>query len=187
MKIFKKYIPLIFTLFLAKVDTYGQLIAIENLQKNELTIGIENEIIIVVENIPCSQILIKTKDGLIKKAKDRCHYSIVPLNRYTNLEVYKRVKGKLVPIGTKYFISRYFEPTLMISIGNKVREITIAELKEVNELHLYVPDMIWNAESIFKIEKFQVDLLTSNNELIVRIMNCALEINFKGKYICRNK
>ncbi len=188
MKLFKKYIPLIFTLFLAKVDTCGQQIAVENLQKNELTIGIENEIIIFVENTPCSQIVIKTSNGLIKKAKDRCHYSIVPLSHSTTeLEVYKRMKGKLVFIGYKYFKSKLFEPTPIVGIANKLSETTtIQELTEVNELDLSVTDLCMGAETFFKIEKFQVDLLTSNNELIASYNNFGKVFSDELKNALRN-
>lgn len=98
----KKYL-FTFVLMLAVFSNLNaQEIAVENTVQNVLTVGIDNEIILLVENIPSSEIELKLDNGFIKKTELRNHFIIVPMSiGKTTHQIFKRNNRKLILIGSR--------------------------------------------------------------------------------------
>ncbi len=167
-----KYISIIIIVLYSAVHSFGQTVVVENLRENNLTRGIDNEIIIAVENVPCSEIEIETNNGLIKTSEKSCHFILVPLSRSTlTIEIYRRINGQLTFLDERQFRTKEFQHRLFICIENRLRELTLKDLNRAYKVKLLAENFDWDAESVFKIEKFKVDLKYRNNEEVKKIEN----------------
>lgn len=172
MKPFMNYISIIIIVLYSSVRSFGQTIVVENLRENNLTIGIDNEIIIAVENVPCSQIEVETNNGLIKSSKKCGHFLLAPLTKWpVTIKIYRRTNDQQIFLGERKFRTKEFPTRLFICIENRLREITLKELNRANKVLLFAENFDWDAESVFKIEKFTVDLIYNNENEIKKIEN----------------
>lgn len=116
----------------------GQVVVLENIMENNLTIVAYNEIIIVADNVPCSEIEIKTNNGLIKEGNNNCHFILIPTNNSkATIEIYKRTEGQLNFIDKRKFTTKAFQPRIFISINTRFNEITLEELNQTDYVIIY--------------------------------------------------
>lgn len=165
----KKYL-FTFVLMLAVFSNLNaQEIAVENTVQNVLTVGIDNEIILLVENIPSSQIRLKLDNGFIKESELRNHFIIVPMNiGKTILQIFKKNNGKLILIGSRTYRTHY--PMLNVKLGKSTKQIHISELEKCNQISLFVPNLDWNPEPTFNIVRFKLEFIFQG-----KIQNISLE------------
>ena len=172
MTMLNKYIFIIIIALYSPVGVLCQMVVVENLRENNLTRGIDNEIIISVENVPCSEIEVETNNGLIKKSQKSCHFILVPLSkRSVNIKIYRKKNGQITFLDERQYRTKEFQNRLFIGIDNRLKEITLNELRQSNKVTLYAENLDWDAESVFKIEKFTVDLIYNNKDEIKKIEN----------------
>lgn len=172
MTILNKYISIIIIALYSSLDCVGQTVVVENLRENNLTRGIDNEIVISVENVPCSEIEVETNNGLIKTSQKSCHFILVPLSKWSvNIKIYRNKNGQITFLEDRQYRTKEFQNRLFIGIDNRLKEITLNELSQSNKVTLYAENLDWDAESVFKIEKFTVDLIYNNKDEIKKIEN----------------
>lgn len=172
MTLYIKYILILLIVLCSSACSFSQTIVVENLRENYLTLGIDNEIIISVENVPCSEIEVETDNGLIKTSKKCGHFILVPLSKWpVTIKIFRKTNGQLTFLEERKFRTKEFQTRLFICIENCSKKITLMELKQAYKAMLFAEGFDWDAESVFKIEKFKVDLIYKTKDEIKKIEN----------------
>jgi hypothetical protein len=83
----------IFTIFTV-LSAYSQKTSIEATKSNFLFPEIDNPITVIVENVPCDQLILETDNGVITRSKG-CNFSIAPkLIGESNISIVRKSNKK---------------------------------------------------------------------------------------------
>jgi hypothetical protein len=143
----------------------GQTVAVSNIKENRLYLGIDNPLEVVVENLKCNSILIKTDNGKIEG--ESCKYRIAPAKiGRANISVYK-LKGKdTTLIVTKEFrVKNIPKPTAKIagkSFGTIKKNLLAAQYGIKAELDDFDFDIHFNVSS------YSVIVVSNQDSIFVR-------------------
>lgn len=127
LRISKKIISTCIFLLLS-IYSFSQKIAVENKRFNTAYPGISNDISIIVEGVPCNELIITTDNGIIKGAD--CDYQYIP-DHFGVAKIYikRKVKSDTLSLGERvYRVVRF--PKQNASVGrHKSGKISAGELK----------------------------------------------------------
>ncbi|MFN7119082.1 MAG: GldM family protein [Saprospiraceae bacterium] len=112
---------------LLTISLFSQKIAIENKKFNIAYPGIGNFFTIMVENVPCNELIITTDNGMIKGMD--CEYEFIP-NSIGIAKIYikRKVKSNIVTLGERVYRIMRFPATAYIG-RYKSDKIKATELK----------------------------------------------------------
>ena len=105
--------------------------------KTYLLLNLDNPIEIINQNIPCSNIIVHTNNGSVKKSNnDRCYYILKPSNSgKLTLSVYKKIKTDSLLITKKEFrVKPLFKATAHIAVWGYKGDISKEHLINLREI-----------------------------------------------------
>lgn len=117
--LYVKNLLIIIFLLLFIPNVFSQRVAIANDKMNVFYKGVDNPLTIVVENVPCSKLIVNSECGDIKMISDSCHYVFMAdstCQTETKIKVGINENGTANWIGSKFFrIKRIPDPEAYIA------------------------------------------------------------------------
>jgi hypothetical protein len=146
---------LVFLLFYNANQLFSQELSIQLSDKNELILGIENKICIVVEEVPCENIYIVVENAEVKK-ENGCNYIFTPIenNIVVKIDIYKFFENDTVFIVTKYLRIKNMWPPQPMILCKFNGSISKEDLLKAKKIELYSFDL--DLDLTRKIKKYDV-------------------------------
>ncbi len=128
--------------FLLPIMAFSQQIAVENQKANEILVAMDHPLSIVVEGIPCGDIIVNIDNGKLEKEEDSdCNYILHPETIGTaTLSIYKFSAEEVVLIGKRVYEVIPF-PQQKAQFCSASSEVTIGEFLTCEGLRLPILNM----------------------------------------------
>ena len=161
-----KYSFLVLFCFFCKI-TFSQNIAVENSRAMNIIYPWENPLTVVVENIPCASLYLKTDNGRIEGSN--CNFSIFPnsIGRAT-IAIYQISDSDTLFVGEKIFRVKRFPLSKPYLGNNSSGFISLSSLKAQRGVIVRIKNFDINAN--VKVLKFRISFIRKN-ELLEQIEN----------------
>jgi hypothetical protein len=150
-----KYTPLLPLLLLSQFHCFSQQTSVELIKMNVAYIGVPNPMSIVVENTPCSKVVVKTSEGRIDGSD--CHFTYYPEKMgKSTIEVFVKADKGLVRKGVREIrVKRIPDPEITFA-GITHGYISRAEMLSLNGPRITIPGFDFDMRIPLKTYTIQI-------------------------------